>query len=863
MKIIKSLCAFLFTILLADSLFTGCSSNRAKYLVESGNDVEAVEYIAPRLAKKPADEELVELFTAVYPSAIERRLPRSSISYIISENLDVYSYNQITALKKCASELSGDTPLTRHKAVAAIIKESDEVLSNLTDIIRIQSAVNPVPYTIGSEKNNNVTQIVKYTDDFSQIYQSNRAAYGEFYYNLAEALIPGKSLTQKLEIYNYYQKANLLVPGIDDVNNRAANICYKIAEEYEAKSDLKNKQEAVNWFNAALKWVPNYSDAQTRIYKISYDIAMQYKKTAKTESDYEVVLHYLKLAGNYKDAEAQMKEITYQLAYIYKDKQTASSYDKAGQLFTSLGDYRNSKNETELYNFYKKMRSLSRTDKSGKVSLKTGKPVNQIDKKLEIINDTSAYSNVNWNSSEINVFTTVKDSTIVPGAIFEGQNIANLKFSPLTDGKRNSVEVSIANSGNELTTTIITPETKTAFSSITSSASRVERKMIPETTYRFIPVYSKDDLMASLGAGYGKSKIPSSFGSAFWDDNILLVEVTQKYYTASIADLKFPVDLFNSNSGVIKAGDIKSVTPYYVSSVDFGRKAYFIITSELPVDELISDISQYRPKDSTNKGGSTGTSISPMVVSKWSRAHSTINSINVGENTYLLNDLESMYSWIKMGVDKNLSVSNLVPVSFTLKNLYSNETAVLNLSDKLKVKYISKTQKEPDPAPTTQGGSTSSGNGTSGTSSTGTSDSDNGNATSKGDGSSNGDGTSNSGSTSTGNGTSGQTPSSNQNQTVGNDYTSLVFVGPSGNIYQCKSVSGITYTYEIPASEIEKCVAFWDSSKIKAVTINGVNMVKNSTVYSFRDVAGNTISLDITDANSVWTHNLLIVKKIY
>ena len=99
-----------------------------------------------------------------------------------------------------------------------------------------------------------------------------------------------------------------------------------------------------------------------------------------------------------------------------------------------------------------------------------------------------------------------------------------------------------------------------------------------------------------------------------------------------------------------------------------------------------------------------------------------------------------------------------------------------------------------------------------------------------------------------------------------NGDTSLIFVGKKG-YYKCSSISveqgsGVkTYYYDIPAAEIEVCVASWSDSEFSAVTVNGIAMQKNKTVYSFRDVSGNTISLDTVDSSGKRVHNLLVVRR--
>jgi len=94
----------------------------------------------------------------------------------------------------------------------------------------------------------------------------------------------------------------------------------------------------------------------------------------------------------------------------------------------------------------------------------------------------------------------------------------------------------------------------------------------------------------------------------------------------------------------------------------------------------------------------------------------------------------------------------------------------------------------------------------------------------------------------------------------------LILVGKKG-YYKCSSISveqgsGVkTYYYDVPADEIEVCVASWSDSEFTTVTVNGISMLKNKTVYSFRDVSGNTISLDTVEPNGKRVHNLIVVRR--
>lgn len=806
-------------------LFSSCLSSRAERYIASGNPVAAIELMAPKLAKNPTDKKLAPMFAGIYPSTMEDIIPDYTVDQIISKNLDPYNRNQILAIKKCAAEISPDSQLTSHPTISKIIRNSESNLVNLKNAIRIQKAVYIMPKTIGNPKKGQQYSVPKYTNDFSGQLKDDSYSLGMFYYNLGEALYSGKSIRQKKEIIEYYKKAKSYSSDIPSSSTKCAQLCYEIAQEYEKNGTISGKKDAISWYKAAMEWVPGYSNSQNCIYRLNYEIAMELKSTATTKNDYEQVIYYLKLAGNYKDTATQLKEVMYLLAYLYRNDNTISSYEKAGEYFVELGTYKNSANEASLYNFYKKLKTLSKTDRTSSVSLNTGSVTNYFNKKITPIDKNYAYSDIETNTSVLKNFDSVTDETISPGSIITGTSISNLTFKQFSYGDRNPLNFSINYDGYELTNgTINNPGTRKGASAVKNAAARYERKINPETTYNFIPVYSKDDLLASLGLGTDKPKYAADFGNTFWDDNLLLVEVTQKFYTASISAPALPVDFFSTDNNVVSANNVRDVTPYYVSSVDYGRKGYFLISSELSTDELIQDIKEYRPRDSYNKSGSSGRSISRELENKWKKYHTTVNAIAAAEKDYIINSADSMYKWIKIGIDKDLLIQDLVPIHFSLRNLYTNEYAVLSRTDRIKIKYKSpepeyepepeQTQK-PEPLPITP------------------------DKTEPAD--------------------KQETPDT---PAIGNPLSSLVFVGPTGTVYKCKNITDITYTYEIPESEIQQCVAVWDTAKIRAVTINGVQMTPRSTVYSFRDVAGNTISLDITDAKGNWKHYLLIVKKI-
>jgi len=216
----------------------------------------------------------------------------------------------------------------------------------------------------------------------------------------------------------------------------------------------------------------------------------------------------------------------------------------------------------------------------------------------------------------------------------------------------------------------------------------------------------------------------------------------------------------------------------------------------------------------------------------------------------------------------------MVPISFALKNLADNSYARLTQTQNLVIKLPQKPQQE-NPA------SGNGGAGTGATTNTGTTNNPGatttpGTTTNPGTTTTPG-ATTDSGSTTNPGTTTPSQPASTQETaskingtnvpaSAYNGDTSLILVGKKG-YYKCSSISveqgsGVkTYYYDVPADEIEVCVASWSDSEFTTVTVNGISMLKNKTVYSFRDVHGNTISLDTVSSSGKRVHNLLVVRK--
>lgn len=811
-------------------MLSGCTSSRVQNLIASGDDVSAIELLAPELIRNHDNKQLVPLFDEIYPKAVETRLPTKTINQIKNENLGPYGSTTSAALKACINEIGSERPLTDHSAISAVINQGGREIRKLDDLSRIQNAVAYMPAAVGGSKTGYTMLVEKYVEKFPVELAQAKKDMGQFYYELAEAGFPGTTVSRKKELVNYYKKA----------------------AEYDFA----------------------YANNKSRLQQLSYEIAMILRKDAATKTQLTEVLNYFNLAGNYKDTATQIIAVKYELAELYRADETYSAYEKAGQLYSECGTYKNAANEARLFEFYKSIKGLTKNYSYGNIALTSGRFT---EKKLtENISDIDVYQSrlsASLKTSEIEVYTNASENIVYPGAVIAGTSIPQQKFSLITSGARKPLGFNII-AGNHLLSRGVIRNSALASDSVNmvhAAAKSQYRYMTPECQYDFKTVYSPEELRMAVGVGADGAKL-AVLDNKYWRTNrsYTVVSVTQKFYTAELEEPKLAIDMFDGSQKIPSAVEIGNVSPYYISSVDYGRKAYFVICSELPSEQIIEDVKKYRPGD-YSKPNST-------VTRRWDLNSTIITGIENSEKVYQILSFEDMFYWIQYGNYGNFGVEELPPISCRMKALVDGSYAVLSAStvqlipnpdpraalekaeqgrlekerlerERLERERLERAQAANRPS---SGSSSNAGNyGDLPVNITGINRGQTGSSGSTGTNTS----------TNTGAGTSTGSSGTATSPMYSNQYTSLVFVGKLG-YYQCDRItSGDEWIYYIAEGDITNCVASWDSSQYRTVYVNGINMTMNSTVYSFRDVIGNNISLDIIDVNGERKHHLLKILK--
>lgn len=871
---------FAFGLLLC-FVFASCVSvKRARSLILSGDRVSAIEMLCKIITNGKKDAaEAIELFIEVYPSTVEEMRPEKNVDQVRREFASKHGASEILAIKKCGENSSNIKSLLSHPDISNVIKKSEFIIAAYNGLARIKRAVSVLPRTLYDQKTGE-HEVVKYPDDFAGMASDSKKSLAEFYYNIAEAFFPGNNVQERIWLIDIYKKAESVYRGIGQTAARCAELCYLNAQECERLNTIEGNKEAINWYRNALVWSRNYKDCNERVQILSYEIAMVLLGQATTKEDYKEVIQYFTYAGNYKDSAEQILQVKYHLAYIYRNERNFASYEEAGRLFAELGNYKNAPYETNLYLFYKKLIGLSKNYAYGNIYLSCANysPF-AVARNIVPRGDGTANLSLSASTSDFGVYIPSMEKTIYPGAIIEGESVANQAFNTIPYASRLPIDCHLNYDGRNLASGVLNyPNDGTLSTKEVKRLAKIYASSLDaDCDYEFQRIFSLEDLALSTGMGAARDKVSYAMSAYNWnpEKTYTLIKIRQKFFSANVDSPLMPIDFFAVDQKTASPALLRSVTPYYISSVDYGRMAYFVVCSDLPSEEIIKDFISCRPRDRKNKG-SAGIRANPDISAKWAQNGTTVRSITVSEKVYSISDLDGIFNWIKLGTSLSLDIDNMVPISFALKNLADNSYARLSQTKSLVITLPKKEtnagggnagQQEQTPAPTTvpsQPATTTP----SQPSTSATPPSNPATPTTPAT-------TTDSGNNESGNNNGRPASSYEQAATINgvkvppsayNGDTSLILVGKQG-WYKCSSISveqgsGVkTYYYDVPAAEIEVCVASWSDSEFTTVTVNGISMLKNRTVYNFRDVHGNTISLDTVDKSGKRVHNLLVVRK--
>ena len=326
MKVVKNVAAAVSVAVVSLVLF-GCAS--AASLANRKDTVGSIKKLSKMLIKNSEDQEAADVFNELYNREMANKM------YIVqsttaSDILNNFAAEQgapsvEAALKAIVQNLPDRTNTKNYQsvvddyAVKEVINRLTELKDNYRDLTEIQSAVSPVPETIGSVQ---TYYVEKYTNDFNSGWTRASDDLGDFYVKCGDAMLPAQTPYEIGKIADIYKKAETAYftqSKISSVRNTLYTMYMDQGDQYLAiaKQEIPNiardKDRASDPANMATL---AYSDA------LSYKSNDSKAKAARKEATYYYGVAQLAAAeaGGYTGAgAASYAEAAFGSIVDYKD----------------------------------------------------------------------------------------------------------------------------------------------------------------------------------------------------------------------------------------------------------------------------------------------------------------------------------------------------------------------------------------------------------------------------------------------------------------------------------------------------------------------------------------------------------------
>lgn len=280
--------------------------------------------------------------------------------------------------------------------------------------------------------------------------------------------------------------------------------------------------------------------------------------------------------------------------------------------------------------------------------------------------------------SEVLLMDPTSD-VIYPGSILEGNSVAEgsyrqivLERGPLT------ISTDFPNIVGEVVRTVEKP----SLSSLTQTMkemmydSGVDGATPAACSFEIKEIVSEEQLAMAVGASveYNKLKLRDNFDfSKTSTTSKYLVKFQQVYYTVNVDAPSSPSKFFDSS---VSASDLKqaigggSTVPVYVSSIKYGRAAYFCVESNEKSDSVANVL------ESSFKLGKSSIALKDSLTAYSKMKNYSISGTVIGGSSEdavgAVKGYEKMIEFITKGGNFSKE-SPAKPVAFTLRRLSNNE----------------------------------------------------------------------------------------------------------------------------------------------------------------------------------------------
>ncbi|MDR2734838.1 MAG: thiol-activated cytolysin family protein [Spirochaetota bacterium] len=279
---------------------------------------------------------------------------------------------------------------------------------------------------------------------------------------------------------------------------------------------------------------------------------------------------------------------------------------------------------------------------------------------------------------------------IWPGAIIQGESVRAGDYVPLS-GKRAplTLSISLENIQGKRFTVIDTPR----LSSVRQEIGEILAQNLTGSTparisFSIEDIHDSQQLAlavgASVGSGNNMIKAQFDFGNSNTRSRIL-VKFIQIYYTLDMDLPDNPGDLFARDANLnLIASDLGTISPLYVSSISYGRMAFFSFESGLDSESLKAAVTA---SCQALLGGVSGEiSVGHSTILSNASISATIIGGNGATAVNAVRGFEGLKLHLLAGgnYDKN---SPAAPISYKMRYLSDNTTARFVLSGEYEAKH--------------------------------------------------------------------------------------------------------------------------------------------------------------------------------
>lgn len=265
---------------------------------------------------------------------------------------------------------------------------------------------------------------------------------------------------------------------------------------------------------------------------------------------------------------------------------------------------------------------------------------------------------------------------IYPGSLVNGNAIAAGEYEPI-NLKRKGATLSTTLVSTDKGSSVEVDEIK--LSKVRSAISELLNKDLSSPppavlSFEIIEVFSEQQLIAAVGAGFGNKKfnVKGSFDfSSSSKTSKFLLKFVQQYYSIDVDLPSKPSDFISPENDLadVKA-ELGSVAPCYVSSVKYGRMAFFYVESNENRAEVKADL------HATFSGTVNKANLDASIESRKSLSQSKISGTVIGgsgnDASKAISGKTAMIEYITNGGDYS-KTSPGAPIAYTLRTLHNNK----------------------------------------------------------------------------------------------------------------------------------------------------------------------------------------------